>query len=271
MSDDQNKTVTLGESHEDVNFMSSGVDELFVDGTIEELDLPPPTPQKPDNQKTVSEILAEEGVTLSEINEVFPPGYEPLSTKPSEMSKEELKRRVLESVRRQENARANTQDKTAMPDQSEVNRKYIENAPETIRMTSEGQEFSFEAFLGLLENSKTASQRARESEETQRAKQSILNQVKQTLGELIENSELENFTAETARKIFLDKIKTHSRLPDLLRYIRACALKGQAGVKVDYLGQYDKIQLAELGFTVTNKSGGGKLSYAISWDDRVQQ
>lgn len=258
MSEDQNKTVVVDESAIDEQEGSAFFDDLEIEelGPVD------------DTGKTPDQILAEAGVTKEELDRTFPPDHVPLQTRPSELNREELKQRLKESFARQKNMRAQNEEKVKMPDSSEINRKYAEEAPENIRMTENGPSFDFDDFLGLLEKSKEADRKQQVSDNTRRI---VLDEVKRTIGELVENSELETFNAQVARKLYLDRIKAHSRLTELLKYIRICAKKGMFEVQVHYLGQYDRIKLTELGFTITNKSGGRVLAYMISWDDGARQ
>ncbi len=260
MSDDQSKTVVVDESLTEIEDVS-----MFADGTIDDFNFfaePKADEVIDDTGKTTEQILAEAGVTLDELNRTFPPNHDPLNIHPSQLSREELMQRVKISYARARNTKANAQDKTSFPNANELNQKYIENQPENIRMTESGPSFAFEDFLGLMENSKKIEDQQQLHEKT---RQTILSEVYATLNGIVEKSELETFDAESARKLYMDKIKVQSKLPDLLRLIRGYALKGQSEMHVSFLGQYDRIKLAELGFTFTNKSSGGTLAYVISW------
>jgi len=223
-----------------------------------------------DAGKTAEQILAECGVTKEELDKTFSPDYKPLPNRPNEMSKEEFIKRVRESQARQKNKRAYSKDTAPMPSTDEINRMNSERSSGKVGFGEEGPQFSFEGFLQLLEKSKEDARRKQETALEQRIRQTIYNDMKKSLEEIVEAAELEAFDAKSAKRLFLEKAKEQSQLQNFLKSIRKYAKKGQSEMQVHYICQFDWTRLTELGFTITNLSSGGNLAYKISWYSREQ-
>lgn len=269
MSEDQENNIEepLNPDESGVGPMKLSDQDLGIDGTIE--DFMPIEEEKPidDTGKTPEQIMAELGITKEEFERVFPEGYEPLKMHPSKMeSKDLLEIAKGTNERLKKHKQVKNEDSVKMPSVDETNQKNAEGVKEDITVGA-GATFTLDGLLELIEKSKTISDQQKISDTTRR---NVLNEVKHALREIVETSEMETFNAKVARQLYLNKIKTHSRLKEVLQFLKRCALDGKYETQIDYLHQYDKIKLLELGFKLT-KHGGQTLAYTVAWDDGAKQ
>ena len=266
MSEDQvDNTIEEPLTTDEADLVPKAVQPVEVfDGSLEDpFELPDEEKPVDDTGKTPEQILQESGVTKEEMDRVFPPEFTPLTVHPSKLEKGELIARIKEASERLKNhVEAKNPDAIKMPSVDEINQQYAESAPEKIKITNEGPNFTLDGLLDMIERGKEISDRIPLSDAIRKQ---VFDDINGIINNFIMTSELEKFDAKAARKLWLDKIRAQSRLPVIMSMIKTCATEGKSNTVIEYLMTYDRLKLQELGFLVTRRSGQ-TMSYDVSWE-----
>ena len=196
--------------------------------------------------KTVQEILLEEGVTQVELDYVFPPDYVPLTVHLEKLSSDERTKRFSETKERLKKLpKAPASDAIKQPSAQQLLEKY------TLEQDSMTEIWpGLKAILGFMDQAHA--QKAQIERER-------LNKAISAATEIL------SFDAKKARQIWLDVIKKNTNLTGILSLINDRAKSGKSETSVDYVSEYDKLRLKELGFTLSKATGQGAM-YSISWE-----